>query len=297
MLVIFQSTTETFVQVNWTSYSTHANTALLIFLQNFPYYRNNKQGWQNSIRHNLSLNKCFVKIPRHYDDPGKGNYWMLDPSADDVVIGGTTGKLKRRNPPSSRNRVALKRHQRISPIPSYALDPSQLGFCPSLWPHHPSIFSSPLSPQLRRHNLMAGMSCNMNCSGSSLPHPTPVLPHPTTSARCIVPSSPERTLPNHCHGFGFLQSSYPQSTILSGLSNPRSPLESQWSATIPTPPFFSDRHLVNNDSIFQSAFSAVPRLPLSSSTMSNFPFFKENASPITSRNPFLSDCKWLFQLR
>ncbi|CAB02761.2 Fork-head domain-containing protein [Caenorhabditis elegans] len=47
-------------------------------MNEYPYFRSRGAGWRNSIRHNLSLNDCFVKAGRAAN--GKGHYWAVHPA-------------------------------------------------------------------------------------------------------------------------------------------------------------------------------------------------------------------------
>ena len=48
-------------------------------LARYPGFSSNRTGFQNSIRHNLSLNKVFIKVdaPNH---GGKGGFWTINPA-------------------------------------------------------------------------------------------------------------------------------------------------------------------------------------------------------------------------
>ena len=60
--------------------------------QRFPYYKRKKTGWQNSIRHNLSLNECFFQD--RTSNP-KRRYWIVDPSCEKMFEKGNYQRRKR----------------------------------------------------------------------------------------------------------------------------------------------------------------------------------------------------------
>ncbi|XP_041504051.1 forkhead box protein K1 isoform X2 [Microtus oregoni] len=119
--------------------------------KHYPYYRTADKGWQNSIRHNLSLNRYFIKVPRSQEEPGKGSFWRIDPASEAKLVEQAFRKRRQRGvscfrtpfgPLSSRSAPASPTHPGLmSPRSSGLQTPECLSREGSPIPHDPDLGS------------------------------------------------------------------------------------------------------------------------------------------------------------
>lgn len=90
------------------------------------YIRNlhDKKGWQNSIRHNLSLSDNFQKVDRPVDRPGKGMLWTLH---DECVVIFKPEKASKKNTgvkAENASTMHLESVEPLQPAPQFLQEPS-----------------------------------------------------------------------------------------------------------------------------------------------------------------------------
>ncbi|XP_010731953.1 forkhead box protein K1 isoform X2 [Larimichthys crocea] len=188
--------------------------------KHYPYYRTADKGWQNSIRHNLSLNRYFLKVARSQDEPGKGSFWRVDSASESKLVEQAFRKRRQRGvacfrtpfgPLSSRSAPASPTHQGLLSPPSSGLQTpeclSREG-SPLSHDHHEQLAnklasvpeyrysqSAPGSPVSAQHVIMAAPA-----------HPT-ILPSGLGKTLALVPGGGGQIQPIH-----MLQSA-PQSSV------------------------------------------------------------------------------------
>ncbi|VDL19288.1 unnamed protein product [Hymenolepis diminuta] len=160
------------------------------FLHNkFEFFRGGYTGWKNSVRHNLSLNEVFIKLPKGMGRPGKGHYWTIDPQAEFMFQDGAS----RRRPRGFRRRASASNAAMVAG----GIQGSSGG---------QEISSGPFMGQLPNPGVLMDSDVtfsqflipNMHLSPNSHPqHPssigTPPNPAPITSTEDEMKISDERT--------------------------------------------------------------------------------------------------------
>ncbi|KAM5151201.1 forkhead box protein N1 isoform 1-T1 [Callospermophilus lateralis] len=163
--------------------------------EHFPYFKTAPDGWKNSVRHNLSLNKCFEKVENKSGSSSrKGCLWALNPAKIDKMQE-ELQKWKRKDPIAVRKSMAKpeeldsligdKREKLGSPMlgcpppgltgsgPIRPLAPPT-GLSQQLHPIHPA--PGPMPGKNPLQDLLGGHA--PSCYGQTYPHLSPSLAPP-----------------------------------------------------------------------------------------------------------------------
>ncbi|XP_023870065.1 forkhead box protein N1 [Salvelinus sp. IW2-2015] len=124
--------------------------------EHFPYFKTAPDGWKNSVRHNLSLNKCFEKVENKIGNSSrKGCLWALNPAKIEKMQE-ELHKWRRKDPltvrksmarPEDLDRLLGERPEKLKSLPSYH---NQIP-TPSSFTSHPPEPCHPLRLPLYPH--------------------------------------------------------------------------------------------------------------------------------------------------
>ncbi|XP_024914026.1 forkhead box protein K1 isoform X2 [Cynoglossus semilaevis] len=200
--------------------------------KHYPYYRTADKGWQNSIRHNLSLNRYFLKVARSQDEPGKGSFWRVDSASESKLVEQAFRKRRQRGvacfrtpfgPLSSRSAPASPTHQGLlSPSSSGLQTPECLSREGSPIPHdHHEQLAKKLAsvPEYRYSQSAPGSPVSAQPVIMAAPPQPTILPPGAGKALALVPGAMGPVQPIH-----LLQSSSQPAVTMMRLVTSVSPL-------------------------------------------------------------------------
>ena len=204
----------------------------------FPFYRANQQRWQNSIRHSLSFNDCFVKVPRSPDKPGKGSYWGLHPDAGNMFDNGCY--LRRQKRFKCEKKVGMKATTDSTGVKeegkSKEVENCDEGEnCEKLeQKKNPLLLSAPVADSVAPSAVGESKMNNVEASNNILQQDATMMAYSTAAEQVGFATFPPAVIPNSSHAYAPypLQQNFVGSTFQSLL-----PVENQPpSSAYATPP-------------------------------------------------------------
>ncbi|XP_041920549.1 forkhead box protein N1 [Alosa sapidissima] len=185
--------------------------------EHFPYFKTAPDGWKNSVRHNLSLNKCFEKVDNKSGHASrKGCLWALNP-AKVGKMQEELQKWRRKDPLTIRKSMARPDEldhlleDRADKIKSSSVRLNHRQTYPALRKQGYDTVSPHVPTQPREHDPHSHRQPLYSYSSPAASQRPPYLPHNPTvfPFQCIVTQQPGTILPSN---IGALESPLPAQT-------------------------------------------------------------------------------------